>query len=53
MLARFDESLRTGNAMIDEQHRELIEKINQLVQSCEQGREKGGDWRRVGLYRSG
>lgn len=40
MLARFDESLRTGNAMIDEQHRELIEKINQLVQSCEQGREK-------------
>ena len=40
MLARFDESIMTGNRMIDEQHRELIEKINQLVQSCEQGREK-------------
>ena len=40
MLARFDESIMTGNKMIDEQHRELIEKINQLVQSCEQGREK-------------
>ena len=40
MLARFDESLRTGNAMIDEQHRELIEKINQLVQSYGQSREK-------------
>ena len=40
MLARFDESIMTGNKMIDEQHIELIEKINQLVQSCEQGREK-------------
>ena len=40
MLARFDESIMTGNRMIDGQHRELIEKINQLVMSCEQGREK-------------
>ena len=40
MYARFDENLMTGNRMIDEQHKEIIEKINQLVQSCEQGREK-------------
>ena len=40
MLARFDEGIMTGNVMIDEQHKEIIEKINQLVQSCEQGREK-------------
>ena len=33
MLARFDESIMTGNVMIDEQHKEIIEKINQLVQS--------------------
>lgn len=40
MLARFDESIMTGNRMIDEQHRELIEKINQLVNACGQGKEK-------------
>lgn len=37
MYAEFDESLVTGNEMIDGQHKELIEKINKLVDVCEQG----------------
>ena len=35
MYAEFDESLVTGNEMIDSQHKELIAKINLLVESCE------------------
>lgn len=35
MYAEFDNSLVTGNDMIDEQHKELIAKINKLVESCE------------------
>ena len=35
MYAVFDESLVTGNEMIDSQHKELISKINDLVKSCE------------------
>ena len=38
MYAEFDESLVTGNEMIDSQHKELIAKINSLVES----REKDG-----------
>lgn len=37
MYAEFDDSLVTGNALIDGQHKELIEKINDLVNCCEQG----------------
>lgn len=37
MYAEFDESLVTGNEMIDGQHKELIAKINKLVDVCEQG----------------
>lgn len=37
MFAEFDESLVTGNDIIDEQHKELIEKINKLVNCCENG----------------
>lgn len=37
MYAEFDESLVTGNEMIDGQHKELIDKINKLVACCEQG----------------
>lgn len=37
MYAEFDASLVTGNEMIDAQHKELIEKINQLVKVCQQG----------------
>ena len=37
MYAEFDESLVTGNEMIDGQHKELIGKINKLVDCCEQG----------------
>ncbi|MBQ7797430.1 MAG: hemerythrin family protein [Lachnospiraceae bacterium] len=37
MYARFDESIMTGNNVIDGQHKELIEKINQLMRSCECG----------------
>ena len=36
----FDESLVTGNEMIDEQHKELIGKIQDLLRSCEKGSEK-------------
>ena len=31
MRAEFDESLVTGNEMIDSQHKELIDKINKLL----------------------
>ena len=31
MRAEFDESLVTGNEMIDTQHKELIDKINKLI----------------------
>ncbi len=39
MYAEFDESLVTGNELIDGQHKELIDKINNLVSCCE---ENGG-----------
>ena len=35
MRAEFDDSLVTGNEMIDGQHKELIGKINNLLDSCE------------------
>lgn len=35
MYAEFTENLVTGNEMIDSQHKELIEKINGLMRSCE------------------
>lgn len=37
MYAEFDNSLVTGNDIIDSQHKELIEKINKLVDCVEQG----------------
>ena len=37
MYAEFDESLVTGNEVIDGQHKELIEKINKLVKCVEEG----------------
>ena len=33
MRAEFDETLVTGNDMIDSQHKELIDRINQLLES--------------------
>lgn len=36
MKVEFDNSLVTGNAMIDEQHKELIRKIDRLLSCCEQ-----------------
>ncbi|MCI5900950.1 MAG: hemerythrin family protein [Blautia sp.] len=36
MKVEFDNSLVTGNAMIDEQHKELIGKIDRLLSCCEQ-----------------
>lgn len=36
----FDESLYTGNELIDSEHRELIDRVNKLVESCEKGTEK-------------
>lgn len=40
MRAEFDDTLVTGNEMIDSQHKELIGKINNLLDSCETGRDK-------------
>ncbi|MGN0171032.1 MAG: bacteriohemerythrin [Lachnospiraceae bacterium] len=40
MHATFDDSLVTGNKLIDGQHMELIGKINKLVDCCEEGRGK-------------
>ena len=37
MQAIFDDSRKTGNELIDGQHKELIEKINKLVTCCEEG----------------
>ena len=37
MYAEFSDYLVTGNELIDSQHKELIEKINQLLISCEKG----------------
>ena len=36
----FDESLYTGNELIDNEHKELIERVNKLMESCEKGTEK-------------
>ncbi|MCP1103265.1 hemerythrin [Aequitasia blattaphilus] len=40
MYAEFTEELVTGNEMIDEQHKELIGRINKLQHSLDQGNEK-------------
>lgn len=40
MYAVFDESLVTGNEMIDAQHKELIEKIGALEDACETNQDK-------------
>lgn len=40
MRAEFTDNLITGNDMIDSQHKELIEKINQLIESIETSKEK-------------
>lgn len=40
MYAEFSDNLVTGNEMIDSQHKELIERMNKLLESCEQSNEK-------------
>ena len=40
MLMEFDESLITGNEMIDDQHKELISRISAFVSACEEGESK-------------
>ena len=42
MYAEFDDTLVTGNEMIDSQHRELIGKINDLLRSCEDHADRKG-----------
>lgn len=37
MYVEFDDSLVTGNKLIDAQHKEWIDKINKLVKCCEDG----------------
>ena len=36
----FDEELYTGNELIDNEHKELIDRVNKLVERCENGKEK-------------
>ena len=36
----FDKDLETGNELIDGQHKELIDRVNRLVESCTSGKEK-------------
>lgn len=36
----FDDSLYTGNELIDSEHKELIDRANKLMDSCEKGTEK-------------
>lgn len=40
MYAEFSENLVTGNEMIDSHHKELINRINKLLDSCDQANEK-------------
>ena len=40
MYAEFTDDLITGNEMIDSQHKELIGRMNKLLESCELGNEK-------------
>lgn len=40
MRAEFTENLVTGNELIDSQHKELIDRINKLLDSCELGKGK-------------
>lgn len=40
MRAEFTDNLITGNKMIDAQHKELIDKINQLLQAIETNQDK-------------
>lgn len=40
MYAELTDELLTGNKTIDAQHQELIDKINDLIKSCETGKEK-------------
>lgn len=37
MTIEFDDTLITGNELIDSQHQELISRIKQFVDSCEDG----------------
>ena len=40
MYAEFSDNLVTGNEMIESHHKELIDRINKLLDSCEQSNEK-------------
>ena len=40
MSVTFDKSLETGNELIDQQHKELIDRVNKLLESCYMGTEK-------------
>lgn len=40
MRAEFSENLITGNELIDSQHKELIDRINKLLESCEDSNAK-------------
>lgn len=40
MSIEFDKSLETGNELIDSQHKELIARVNKLLDACQVGKEK-------------
>ena len=47
MYAEFSDNLVTGNEMIDSHHKELIDRINKLLDSCEQSNAKTAASRRL------
>ncbi|MCI9447973.1 MAG: hemerythrin family protein [Lachnospiraceae bacterium] len=40
LMIAFDDNLITGNDMIDEQHKQLIERIQKFVDACKEGDSK-------------
>ena len=40
MYAEYNDSLITGNDMIDTQHRELVDRMNKLIESCDENNSK-------------
>lgn len=40
MAITFDQTLKTGNDLIDTQHQELIARVNKLTEECTVGKEK-------------
>ena len=51
MRAEFSDNLITGNELIDSQHKELIDRINKLLDSCEENNARRRICRRMSVIR--